>query len=83
MGIQLLKLTHANLNQTMFVPRALIAAWYHSPGHKCTHVVASGGAVFPALESVDEVKRLYETAGMTPVQPKEESQNGIQEETQR
>lgn len=77
----LIKLTHANLKQDIMVPVALIAGWYHSPGHKCTHVVASGGAVFPALESVEEVKRLYETAGMTPVQTKEESQNGIQKES--
>ena len=55
-------LTHANLNEKIEIAVALVAGFYHSPGHKCTHVVASGGAIFPALESVEEVKRLYNGA---------------------
>ncbi len=55
----LIKLIHANNGQTIYVPRHNIAGWYHSPAHKCTHVVASGGAVFPAKETEAEVESLY------------------------
>lgn len=54
----LIKFTHANLKSTLYLQRDLIAGYYYSPANRCTHVVASGGAVFPALESVDEVSRL-------------------------
>lgn len=56
--MRLIKLTHANLNQTIYVSAELVAGFYHSPGNACTHVVASGGAIFPARESVDDVRRL-------------------------
>jgi hypothetical protein len=69
----LLRLTHANLKERIYVAHALIAGWYHSPGHKCTHIVASGGAVFPALESVEEVERLYNQGQDA---PKTEANNG-------
>lgn len=59
----LLKLTHANNGQTIYVPKHQIAGWYHSPGHKCTHVVASGGAVFPAKEAVEDIEALYNKEG--------------------
>lgn len=55
-----IKLTHANQKTTMYLAKALIGGWYHSPGHMCTHVVLSGGAVFPAAESPEEVCRLME-----------------------
>lgn len=52
------RLTHANLKQAMYVTKQLIAGFYSSPAHKCTHVVMSGGAVFPALETEEDLKRL-------------------------
>lgn len=61
----LIKLTHANHGQTIYVPTHLIAGWYFSPGHKCTHVVAAGGAIFPAKETCEEVESLY-NKGKTP-----------------
>lgn len=59
MEMTLLKLTHSNNNQTIYIAKDLIAGWYHSPAHKCTHVVASGGAIFPAKETEEAVKALY------------------------
>jgi hypothetical protein len=57
-GMTLIKLTHANNGQTIYVAKELIAGFYHSPAHKCTHVVASGGAVFPAKENGDQIQAL-------------------------
>lgn len=65
----LLKLTHANNGQTVYCPRALIFCWYHSPANKCTHVVATGGAIFPAKETEKEVEDLYKQ-GKTPKEKK-------------
>jgi hypothetical protein len=53
-----IKLTHANLKQTMYVTRELVGGFYHSPANRCTHVVLTGGAVFPALEDEATVHRL-------------------------
>jgi hypothetical protein len=58
--VTLVRLTHANFKRSIYVAKELIAGFYHSEAHACTHVVASGGAVFPASESVDDVKRLLE-----------------------
>lgn len=55
--MKLIKITHANHKNAMYVPVNQIAGFYNSPGHACTHIVASGGAVLPALESVEEIKR--------------------------
>lgn len=66
-----IKLTHANLNSVIYVVRELIAAYYHSPANACTHVVASGGAIFPAKETVDEINRLLNVV--------QEVQNGTTE----
>ena len=62
--IHLITLTHANLNEKMDLAAHLVAGFYHSPNHKCTHIVASGGAVFPASESVEEVRRLLTNVAM-------------------
>jgi hypothetical protein len=53
-----IKLTHANLKQPMYLAATLIAGFYESPGNRCTHVVASGGAVFPATETPDQIRQL-------------------------
>jgi len=55
-------LTHANLGEKIEVAVQQIAAWYNSPGAKCTFVLASGGALLPVSESRDEVTRLYNLA---------------------
>jgi hypothetical protein len=71
-------LTHANLGEKIEVATQQIAAWYHSPGAKCTFVLATGGALLPVSESTTEVSRLYNFAlapeakqpvAMTPVTP--------------
>lgn len=56
--MKLIKLTHANHKTTVYIASDLVAGFYFSPGNQCTHVVASGGAVFPAMESVEDVQRL-------------------------
>lgn len=56
---RLITLTHANLGSKIDVAHNLIFCWYHSPANKCTHVVASGGAVFPAKETDEQIKALY------------------------
>jgi len=57
--MKLIRLTHATFNTHIYVPTVSVFSWYHSPNSKCTHIVASGGAMLPVSESVDEVARLY------------------------
>lgn len=54
--MKFIELTHANTSQKVIVPAALVFAFYHSEGHKCTLVLASGGAMLPVKETPDEVK---------------------------
>lgn len=56
--MKLIKLTHANLNTSIYLAADLVAGFYASEANKATHVVATGGAVFPAAESVEEVRAL-------------------------
>lgn len=58
--MKLIKLTHANHKKELYLVADLIAGYYHSPGHQCTHVVASGGAVFPAMETLEQIKTLLD-----------------------
>jgi hypothetical protein len=62
--MKLIKLTHANFKTALYVPTTQIAGFYHSPGSACTHVVASGGAVFPASESVETIQQLLGTSNV-------------------
>lgn len=62
MNPKTITVTHANHRAPMDLAVALIAGWYWSPGNQCLHVVAAGGAVFPALESMEEFRRLYSAA---------------------
>jgi hypothetical protein len=61
-SLALITLTHANLKVEMDIAVPQIAGFYRSPAHHCTHVVAAGGAIFPALESVADVRRLLTAA---------------------
>lgn len=54
----LIKLTHANHKSEMYIAKDLIAGFYYSPGSHCTHIVSTGGAVFPALEDLNYVSNL-------------------------
>lgn len=49
------KFTHANLASTIYADLDLLAFWYLSPANKATHLVMTGGAVVPVLESSEEV----------------------------
>ena len=72
--MKLIRLTHANLNQTIYVVSELIAGFYHSPANNCTHVCATGGTIFPAKESVAEISRLL--TGVADATPSQEEKNG-------
>lgn len=67
-----IKLTHANLNQPIYVIKMLIAGYYYSPANKCTHVVMNGGAVFPAQESVETITQRLGLAASSPAKSKKE-----------
>lgn len=51
-------LTHANLNTKIEILTKLVFGLYYSENHKATMVTSNGGAIFPAKESVDEVKQM-------------------------
>jgi hypothetical protein len=53
-----LKLTHANLSQPVWIAKNQLFSFYYSPSSDATHVLATGGAVLPVTESVDEMIRL-------------------------
>jgi hypothetical protein len=57
-----IKLTHANHNNSVYIAVPLFFCAYYSTGHKCTHVMATGGAIVPVSESPDEVMKLVENA---------------------
>jgi hypothetical protein len=54
--MKFIEVTHANNGQIVYLPVALIFAFYYSEGHKCTLITASGGAMVPVKETVDEIK---------------------------
>lgn len=56
-----IQLTHANLLKPVKVAKQLVFGVWYSDSHKATLVLASGGAMLPVTESVDEVNRLLTT----------------------
>lgn len=60
-------LTHANTKVQIEIALPLIFAAYYSEASKCTHVLATGGAIVPVLESPDfvkqHIKRYYADGG--------------------
>lgn len=51
-----LKFTHANLKRDVFIVRGQIVAYHYSDANKSNVVYAAGGAIFPVLESLEEIK---------------------------
>lgn len=56
MSIKFIEVTHANNNSKIYVPVTQIFAYYYSEGHKATLLLATGGAMLPVKETVDEIK---------------------------
>lgn len=56
--IETVTLSHANIDTQIEIVKSLIAGFYYSPHHKATMVISAGGAVFPAKESVEQIKIL-------------------------
>lgn len=65
----LLLFTHANNNEKIYVVKQLITGFYYSPAQKCTYIVSTSNTIFPAKESVEEVRNKigYITEGETNV----------------
>jgi hypothetical protein len=56
--VELISVTHANMDTRIHLVKGLISGYYYSPNHKCTMIVSTGGAVFPAKETTDELETL-------------------------
>lgn len=54
----MIKLTHANTNESVMVDKSLLFAIYYSQHAAATLVVSSGGAIVPVKESVEQVVQL-------------------------
>lgn len=50
-----ISLTHANFKREILVVSSLIFSAYHSDAGKCTHVLSTGGAIIPVLETPEVV----------------------------
>lgn len=53
-------LTHANLKVPVEISREQIFAYYMSPGHKSTFLLATGGAMLPVVETPEQIKSLLQ-----------------------
>lgn len=51
--------THANFNTEVELAIESFVGAYHSPNNNCTHVIGTGGTIFPAKESKEEVINRY------------------------
>lgn len=49
------KFTHANTKQEVHIALPLVFSSYYSEATKCTHVLATGGAIIPISESPELV----------------------------
>jgi hypothetical protein len=61
-----IKFTHANHKTDMYLLLAKICGYYRSEQHKCTFIVSDGQTVFPAMESVEDVRLKIESANQSP-----------------
>ena len=46
---------HANIDTMIVVDLDQVFTYYYSPGHKATLLLATGGAMIPISESVEQV----------------------------
>lgn len=80
--MKIARFTHANNLQPVYVDLDLIFSWYYSAAGKATHLVASGGAMLPILETAEQVsERKAVVAKSATAEPslitiKKEEQNG-------
>lgn len=63
--MQTAEFNHANMNTKIVVMKDLAFSVYYSPNHKATMIVASGGAIVPVRESVNEVCALLGLTTLT------------------
>lgn len=79
--MRLVKFTHVNNQQVIEIVAEKICGFFHSPAHQATFIVSDGQTVFPAKESVDEVRAALlnsekATSGMTVVEMKKRPKGG-------
>lgn len=60
--MKLLKFTHSNNNVVMYLVAEKICGFYFSKAHEATFIVGDGQTVFPAKESVEEIKKILESS---------------------
>jgi len=58
--LKLLKVTHANTNEPLFIDVNQVFAWWNSAHHRATMIMASGGGMIPVKESTDIVTTAIE-----------------------
>lgn len=56
--MELLKVTHANRNNPLYIVAQQVYSYYYSEQDKATHVLATGGAIVPVKESLEEITNL-------------------------
>ncbi len=49
------RFTHANTGREIFITKVQVFSVYYSQAHKCTHILATAGAILPVAETVEEV----------------------------
>ena len=60
--LRMCEFTHANNKAKVFMLPTSVFTVYFSEASKCTHIVSVSGTLFPAVESVEQVRREIEQA---------------------
>jgi hypothetical protein len=59
---RMVEFTHANNKKKVLLLPTNVFTVYYSDESKSTHIVSHSGTLFPALESLEEVRREIESA---------------------
>ncbi len=61
--MNLLRITHVNTGDVGYVIKENIGTFHHSKADNCTHIMLTGGAIFPAKESLEYFFKHIEGTG--------------------
>lgn len=56
-NLTLLRFTHANNNEQVYIVKNLISGFYFSPAQKCTYIVSTSNTIFPVKETVEQTRQ--------------------------
>ena len=56
--MHLIKLTHANNNESLYVLAQQVFCFYYSSADNSVHLMSTGGGVVPVSESVEKIKQM-------------------------